>query len=95
MLSAQSFRELPLEEQFTKTQTDYSNWEMWQDEYSRVKNEDLYKSELSFHKLILAEKTCLFLLLVSFCKSFFHLLQFIAIRHINRSKHICRKSLLN
>jgi hypothetical protein len=51
MLSAQSFRELPLEEQFAKTQTDYSNWEIWQDEYLRVKNEDLYKSELSFTNL--------------------------------------------
>lgn len=41
MLSAQSFRELSLEEQLAKTQTDYSNWELWTEENLRVKNEDL------------------------------------------------------
>ena len=41
MLSAQTFRGLPLEEQLEKTQTDYSNWELWTEENLRVKNEDL------------------------------------------------------
>jgi hypothetical protein len=41
MLSAQIFRELPLEEQLAKTQTDYSNWEIWTEENLRTTNEDL------------------------------------------------------
>lgn len=41
MISAKEFRQLNLEEQLEKTKIDYSNMHIWQDEYLRVKNEDL------------------------------------------------------
>ena len=52
MLSAQIFRELPLEEQLAKTQTDYSNWEIWTEENLRTTNEDLSnKNKLKLKQL--------------------------------------------
>ena len=41
MLTAQSFRQLPLEEQLDKTTNDFSNWEIWNYENLQIKNEDL------------------------------------------------------
>ena len=41
MISAKEFRQLNLEEQLEKTKIDYSNMHIWEDEYLRVKSEDL------------------------------------------------------
>jgi hypothetical protein len=41
MISAKEFRQLNLEEQLQKTKIDYSNMHIWEDEYLRVKSEDL------------------------------------------------------
>ena len=41
MLTAQSFRQLPLEEQLEKTTTDFYNWAIWNYENLNIKREDL------------------------------------------------------
>jgi hypothetical protein len=41
MISVKEFRELSLEEQFEKMKLDFSDFDLWKNEYLRVKNEDL------------------------------------------------------
>jgi hypothetical protein len=41
MLTAQSFRQLPLKEQLQKTEFDFSNWELWTKDNLKITNEDL------------------------------------------------------
>jgi hypothetical protein len=55
MLKAQSFRQLPLEEQLQKTEFDFSNWELWTEENLKVTNEDL-SNKMKVSKLRELEK---------------------------------------